>query len=133
MSTLTAIAESVREVPQWTQMKHEHLAQMNRIATQGYLERSQIIRESQAEISRIHQETYRSTSAANDRMHQRYIRSIREVEVYGQGNYQYELPAGYSHVYSDGNGNFIMSNDALFNPNFDWNTSRQWSLIEPIR
>ena len=130
---LVAIASSTREVPNWSRLKAQHLATMHGIAIKGFADRSRIIADTFREVSRIQNETYRNTSRASDRMHQKYINSLREVETYSQGNYQYELPSGYDHVFGDGNGNFILTDNALFNPNVDLNSAATWTGLNPNR
>jgi len=71
--------------------------------------------------------------AAQDSMHQSYINSIREVEVYKNGDTNYELPAGYKHVYANGNGDFVMTDNALFKPNVALAGPSNWASVAAER
>ena len=39
----------------------------------------------------------------------------------------------YDHVFGDGNGNFIMTNDAFYDPSSDLNVTGNWTSLEPSR
>lgn len=131
MPAMVAIASSAREVPNWSRLKAQHLATMKGIALRGFAERSRIIADTHAAVTRIQHETYRRTSAISDRAHRNYINAIREVEIYSQNGETYELPSGYNHVYGDGYGNFILTDNALFNPNTDLEHHAWWSPVSP--
>ncbi len=130
---LVSLATSVREVPAWTRMKLDHMAKIDGIMRQGFMERSRILAETTQEIMQMRHDSYRRRAAASDRMHQRFIDSIHEVERYSQAGSQYELPAGYGFVYGDGQGNFILTDDSLFQPNVDLDSTANWSRVSPQR
>lgn len=133
LPALVAIANSVRETPDWAGEKARHQGIMSGIEMRGFRERQRIMVDNQREISRIIDETYRNRSASNDRSHRNYVNSIREVEIYSDGNLIYELPSGYDKVYSDGNGNFVLTNDHMFDPNVDLDTNSSWSSVQAVR
>jgi hypothetical protein len=121
MPLLMAIANSLRPTPQWAKMKADHIAKMNQINAQGAAERSRIIAESNREISRIITEGYEQRQATMDRSHRQTINAIREVENYTTpgSSTTVQLPHHYNHVYTNSNGEYILTDDALYNPNLD--------------
>lgn len=133
LPAMVAIASSVRETPGWAREKARHLGIMNDIELKGFAERQRIMVDTQRDISRIIDETYRNQNASNDRSHRNYVNSLREVEIYSDGNMSYELPSGYEKVYGDGNGNFILTNDHMFDPNVELDTNSHWSNVEAVR
>lgn len=137
MPLLMTIANSVQQTPQWSKMKNDHIAAMNRIAAKGVADRSRIIAESNREINRIITEGYNERQAIQDKTHEKFINAIREVEVYqGTGveaGTEIQLPSGYDHVYSNGNGEYILTNDHLYNPNTDPNVNNlNWDTMNTV-
>ncbi len=44
------------------------------------------------------------------------------------------MPFGYDHVYSNGRGEYLLTNDALFEPNVDRSTNAaDWTRMEGNR
>ncbi len=135
MPLLMTIANSVHMTPQWAKMKADHVAAMNRIALKGAADRSRIIAQANAEINQIIREGFEQRQASQDRTHQKFINAIREVENYtvpGSGT-QVQLPNSYKHVFSNGNGEYILTNDALYNPNSDQNVNNlRWEPMQAV-
>ncbi len=121
MPLLMTIANSLRPTPQWAKMKADHIAKMNQIAAQGAADRSRIIAESNREISRIITEGYEQRQASMDRSHRQTINAIREVDDFTTpgSNTTVQLPYHYNHIYTNGNNEYILTDDALYNPNLD--------------
>lgn len=51
-----------------------------------------------------------------DRMHSAFVKTIREVETYRDGGGTVELSSGYDQAWSRGDGTYILSNKAGFDP-----------------
>lgn len=136
MPLLMTIANSVRPTPQWARMKSDHQAKMNQIAAKGAADRSRIIAESNREISRMINDGYEQRMKTMDETHRKVINTIREVDDYSdpERGGTVQLPHHYDHVYSNGKGEYILSNDALFDPNTDPVTNDdRWNSIEPVK
>ena len=116
-----AIANSLRPTPQWANMKATHAAKMNQIKAQGAADRSRIIADTHREISQMITDGYNKRQAITDKTHERFINTIREVDNYTTPGSEttVQLPSHYEHVYSNGNGEYLLTNDALYNPNTD--------------
>lgn len=70
---------------------------------------------------------------SNDKIHQDFVKTIREVENYQDASGKVELSSGYNHAWSRGDGSsFIMSN----NPNFDPSSvlqDQQWKQMKKVQ
>jgi hypothetical protein len=73
---------------------------------------------------------YYARSAAYDRMGENYSEAIRGVDSYidPTSDYSPELPGGYDHAWSNGLGEYIVSNDHMFDPNL--NSTMNWQQLE---
>lgn len=94
---------------------------------------SETIRRNSEEIRQMFEQSYRERSAANDRIHQRFTESIRGVETY-RNPYEdrpVQLPSGYSNVWVNRSGEYILSNEAGFNPNVG--SSLDWRPLERVQ
>ncbi|MDA3963566.1 MAG: hypothetical protein PF961_22500 [Planctomycetota bacterium] len=110
------------------------MAKMNRIRAKGAADRAAITSRSNDEVNQIINDGYKRRQAIKDGTDRRVIDTIREVERYNDAGYghQVELPASYNHVYADGTGGYVLSNDANYNPNTDPGTNaRSWSVLQP--
>lgn len=135
MPLLISIATSVRMTPQWAKMKFDHLAKMAAIDRKGAADRAAIIAKSNREIRQIITKGHADRQAIRDKGHHQYIQSIREVNEYTVpgSNQTVELPHHYNHVYTNSNGEYILTNDANYNPNTDSNVNNQnWETMKTV-
>ncbi|MBC8107508.1 MAG: hypothetical protein H7Z14_13025 [Anaerolineae bacterium] len=135
MPLLMSIANSARPTPKWAQMKADHSAKMNQIAAKGAADRSAIIANSHREIMKMIVDGDRNRQASNDRSAYNFIKTIREVEDFQGPNDStpVQLPHHYQHVYSNGAGEYIMTNDSLYNPNTDpLVNNKSWDAMKPV-
>ncbi len=136
MPLLMAIANSVRTTPEWQRMKDDHAMKMNQIAAKGAADRSRIIAKSNAEISKMITDGYNRRQAIQDETHRKVINSIRGVEDYTtpDSGTSVQLPNNYNHVYSNGAGDYILTNDANYNPNTDSSINNHtWNTMEAVQ
>jgi hypothetical protein len=80
---------------------------------------SETITRNSEEIRRMSSESYRRASESQDRISQRFSEYIRGVETYKNPyeDRQVQLPSGYGDAWVNARGEYLLSNDALFNPN----------------
>jgi hypothetical protein len=131
---LMSIANSVHPTAKWAQMKMDHIRKMNQIAAKGAADRSAIIANSKREINKMIIEGDQQRQATNDRSSYNFIKAIREVEDFTGPNdtTPVQLPHYYDHVYSNGAGDYILTNDSLYNPNTDPAVNnRNWDAMKP--
>jgi hypothetical protein len=91
---------------------------------------SETVRRNNDELRQMFEQSYRERMAADDRIQQRFTEYIRGVETY-QNPYDgraVQLPSSYSYVWVNQNGEYILSNEANFNPNVGSNID--WRPVE---
>ena len=125
------IIASVRPNPAYAAAVGQFLSNMQRINNQGAMDRQRIWREAQQSISNSINQTYQENQAVQDRMAEQFGQTIRGVEAYvdPRTNEKVELTAGYSTAWSNGKGEYILSDSPLFNPSVelheDWTEMKQ--------
>ena len=125
LPTLIAVADSLRATPQWSKMKTEHAAKLSGIAAKGARDGAEITRKGMENVRRINQQTSDIIAStydpnAGDKSQRDFINMIHEVKDYNDPNdpgTSVQLPSGYNKAYSNGNGEIIMTNDVLTDPN----------------
>ena len=126
---MMAVVNSMQPTPQWAAMKAEHLAKMSGITAKGAAERSRIIAEGSRQLAKIRQDD----QTARDRQQEKFVNVIRGTEDYvapGGGD-PVQLPNNYDHVYTNGNGEYLLTNDSLYNPNTDAAVNeRTWETMQ---
>lgn len=122
---------SLKGNPQYSAAVSAWLANINRIQQQGAMDRQRIWREAQQSISSSIQQTYQQNQAVQDRMAEQFGQTIRGVETYvdPRSNERVELVGGYVGAWSNGKGEYILSDSPNFNPatelHEDWREMRR--------
>jgi hypothetical protein len=91
---------------------------------------SRILAETNRHVTDVIRSSYESRQAALDRVNARFSEYIRGVETYqGADGRRVELPSGYSQAWVNNRGEYVLSNNAGFNPNVllrgDWHPLRR--------
>jgi hypothetical protein len=76
---------------------------------------------------------WKNSNAASDRSHDRYMNTVREENtVYDAGSGQsYQVESGSNQYWMNNGGEYIPSNDTLYNPNMDPNVNQSdWQEAE---
>lgn len=133
---LALFTSSHRMNPVWTKARDdfftrlgniEHAGRMERIRLMG--EQAQAYAKAQSDASDQRMRSWEQQQASNDRQHEQFVKSIREVETWSDGsNGRVELTSGYDHAWSRGDGSYILSN----NPNFDPSSAFQDQQWKPM-
>ncbi len=128
MGLLKAIADSTRMTNKWFTMRADLQARLLKISRQiatdnmnAARKRSAILAQSSRDLNQISMDGYRNRQAIRDGVHERVIHSIRGTEVYTVpgSSETVHLPSSYDNVYANGQGEFLLTNDALFQPGVD--------------
>lgn len=106
-------------------------AQQQGIANTGALSRA-ISRSNDAFDAALAQ-SWKTRQQAEDRASREFSEYIRGTENYHDpsSGHSVELPGGYDHVWSNALGEYVLSNDAGFDPN--QHSNNDWVAIEPVR
>lgn len=97
------------------------------------MKRFEIITRNGHEIADIIHSTYANHTNAVDRAMDQWSQAIRGTQKYNSPheNYPVELPGGYKYAWTSGNGQYILTNNALFNPNEG--STQKWNLMDEKR
>jgi len=136
---LIAVLGSVRTDPAWQAEMNKYWAQLAQIRHKGNMDRLNASAAAHQERMNTLNETsdllmsgWKSRNASQDRMQERTIDTIHEQTPYTTpAGETVKLPSFYSHVYTDGNGRYILNNDSRYEPNTDPAVNqRTWQRIE---
>lgn len=134
MPLLMAIANSVRTTPQWARMKANHVARMQQIDTEAFIERSRMQAQFSREMRQIAHQSWKTRQAAGDEGHRQFIKAIHETDDFAvphSNDPPVQLPMHYSHVWQSENGDIVLSNDANYNPGIG--STKTWKEMERVR
>lgn len=130
---LHAMVSSFRLSPEWFSAFSQVQAmwiqnQMQSIRNAGAL--SRYISSVHNEISAMNRQAYENRQASMDRINSNFSRYIRGVEEYHNPfeSRPVELPSGYGHAWVNASGEYILSDQAGFNPNVGSNI--EWKSLE---
>ena len=113
--------EYLQVVQLWNQ------GQLQSIQSAGEL--SRYIAQVNDDILDITTQTFERQQQVNDRISEQMSETIRGVETYETpfDDFPVELPGGYENAWTTANGDYILSNDAFFDPNIG--SSVDWERI----
>jgi len=127
MPLLIALANSLGHTPEWTRMANEHARKINQAASF----KPSVLADTGKSASDILFEGWKQREASSNQSQRRIIESIHEVNTYATDTGSVQLPAGYNSVYSNGQGDYILSNNSLYQPSTDTSINQQnWQTIQ---
>jgi len=91
---------------------------------------SEMISRNSEEIRRMFSESYRQRSESQDRISRSFSEYIRGVDTYKNSfeDRPIQLPSGYRDAWVNSRGEYVLSNDANFNPNIG--TNIEWRRMD---
>jgi hypothetical protein len=91
---------------------------------------SELIARNSEEIREMFRESYRRRSESQDRISRSFSEYIRGVDTYRNPfeDRPIELPSGYRDAWANALGEYVLSNDANFNPNIG--TTTEWRHMD---
>ena len=112
------VVASIAPNLQWLHAVQAVSSNIASIQRQGAMDRARIWREAQQEISRIYSQAWQQQQRVQSGLAQQYSQYIRGVETYVDriSGERVELASGHGQAWSNGRGEYILSNDANFNP-----------------
>jgi len=127
------IAHSFRLDPQWFN-KYNQITnmliqqQIQRIHAIGQI--SRMVSQTYDEISKDMMDSYNYRQETNDRLADNFCKYIRGVDEYHNPIEErpVELPSGYDNAWVTGSGEYVLSDDANFNPNVG--STVEWRQLE---
>lgn len=125
------IYRSYKLNPTWEAAITQHYMTIDQINLKGVQDRQRIIHQSQQEISAMMEQGHLRREAIRDRSAERQIQSLRGVETYidPATHTSVELAAGYQGAWTNGLGDYVLSDSPSFNPARDLNG--RWTALKP--
>lgn len=125
------IYRSFKLDPTWEAAITQHFMTIDQINLKGVQDRQRIIHQSQQEISAMIEQGHLRREAMRDRSAERQIQSLRGVETYIDPATQtrVELATGYQNAWSNGLGDYVLSNSPSFNPVRE--LQGNWTALKP--
>jgi len=127
-----AIVSSMRINPQWAQAVETVRNNLGAIASRGAADRARIWHEAGEYTSKIQSEAYWNQQRVNASLANQFSQTVRGVQSYmdpGTGQ-PIELTSGYARAYSNNRGEYILSNDPLFDPAVAFH--EDWRPLQPL-
>ncbi|MCP4125149.1 MAG: hypothetical protein GY751_25735 [Bacteroidetes bacterium] len=139
---------NIEQNPKWVQYTKQVIAQQNAAAQQQFYANQQRLNNNQRNfeatqraivgandaVNQSIMDGYNTQSRASDRSQSQFIDYLRdEQNVYDPNSANtYKVESGYNQYYTNGNGEYIGTNDYNYNPNLDPNMNNQnWSNTTP--
>jgi len=121
---LALFTSSHRMNPVWQQAKENFLTQLGNMEHAGRMEKIRLMGEqaqayakAQGEASDRQMRGWEQQQASQDKQHERFVQTVREVETWKDGgNGNVELTSGYDHAWSRGDGSYVLTNSPNFDP-----------------
>jgi hypothetical protein len=128
----TTMLSSLRANPQWTAAVQQVVANMNNTANQGAMDRARIWSQAQREMGDMQRESYNAQQQSQTRIAEAWSQTTRGVETYvDPGSHErVELSSGYQGAWSNGQGEYILSDDPNFDPR---NLQGNWREMQKPR
>ena len=122
-TSLLKVANTVRPTPQWHVQSQALIAEMSRQRTANNWE---IIRRRGQQIGKASDADYakyKKDMSGGDAAQRQRVNSIRETDDFRDTTGSIvNLPMHYNHVFSDGKGNYVLSNNSQDKPGASWNS-----------
>jgi hypothetical protein len=127
-----AILGSVRVDPEWQGRVTQVQANIQAAQVKGAADRSRIIAKSAEDIRQIQNETYQRRQESQDRVSEKWSQTIRGVETFRNPSTgeTVELSNRYGNAWSNGKGEYVLTESPSFNPNTVSNEN--WTQLTPV-
>jgi len=124
---------SMRQNPTWIKAIAQFQKRIAEINMQGLRNRQQIMSRMYADLSRSSQQSWEYRQESLDRSAREFSESIRDVETYRDPStgFDVELPNAYQYAYTNGLGEYVVTNDAFFEPGRELNGN--WQPLQQVR
>lgn len=127
------IVSSMRTESDWQGRVARVQGNIAAVNQKGVADRQKIRQQSAEDIRRIQNETYQNRQHSQDVQNQRFSQHIRDVETFRDPNSgtSVELSNQYGHAWSNGAGEYILSDSPNFNPNAQVNGN--WTQMQQVQ
>ena len=117
--------------PVWGKAISDMFVNISNIQSKGAMDRSRIWSNAMNEIGEKQYQSWQNREDSQDRIAQNWSQYMRGVETYvdPNTNTSIELSSGYNQAWSNGNGEYILSEDPNFNPN-EYFQNQNWGELK---
>jgi hypothetical protein len=125
------VVASVQVNPLWDAALNRLALNLAQIQIESAAERSRIWSEAAAEVSRVRIAAWESQQASQDDIAQAWSQTMRGVETFAEPGdaVTVELQSGFDNAWSNGVGEYVLSDRPSFNPNTVF-TNQNWTRME---
>jgi hypothetical protein len=94
---------------------------------------SDTIKQNNDAITKMYSDAYAARQASEDKLAAKFSDYIRGLSRWQSPNQQYpvQLPSGYQYAWTSPSGEYVLSNDANYNPNVGSNLN--WQALKPAK
>ncbi|MEQ8765473.1 MAG: hypothetical protein RL885_16210 [Planctomycetota bacterium] len=129
---LEAISLSLQPNPRYSAVLMHLRNKINQQQLDALTKIGEINRRGQQEAWEIYQSGVKEQQASSDRLQESFNDYIRDVDDFQDvDGSSVKLPSLYSYVYSNGQGEYVLTNEPTFDPNDG--ASERWQRIDPDR
>ncbi|WP_417851479.1 hypothetical protein [Thalassoglobus sp.] len=124
---------SMRQNPAWLKAIGQFNQNVARIRQEGAVRRQQIMSQMYEQMRYSQQQSWEYRQESVDYVAREFNESIREVETYSDPatGFDVELPNSYDYAFSNGLGEYIVTNDPSYNPTAE--LSGNWHPLQAAR
>lgn len=131
---IEAISLSIQRNPHYAAVIMDLQHKINMQQLDALARRGEIARQGREEAWNTYQKGVRKQQAAQIENNRKFLDYIRDVDHFRDTDGStVNLPSLYSNVYSNGNGEYILTNEPTYDPNDDPNSLERWERINPAR
>ncbi len=129
------IASTFRVNPEWQARITKHAMAIQQTDQKGIRDRAAIQAKSAEDTRRIQQETYENRQRSQDTINSDFSQVIRGVESYRNPSTgeTLELDANYGHAWVNNHGEYLLSDQAGFDPNSVRGNTANWTQLQPVK
>jgi hypothetical protein len=137
---LMTIIDSFQWNSEWIQEYSKLLYDLWLKHLQSIMDQHEAVTQAQNEVSKIIQSVFENQEEVMERISEEWSEAIRSVETYdlapglneftSDGETSVQLPNGFNYAWTNGQGDYILTDSANFDPNVDLQTSYDWKKME---
>ena len=134
MPLLMTIANSLRMPPQWARMRANHIAKLEKIDLEAFVERSERHAQFSNEMQQILDKTWASQQESRDKGHEYFMKGMKEIKdfkVPGSKEPPIQVPIHFNHIWKSDKGSLYLAKNALDDPRPGSNET--WKKMEPAK
>lgn len=129
------IASTFRVNPAWQARMNQNAQAMQQIQLKGIRDRSAIVAKSAEDQRNIQRQGYENQQKAEDRSSTQQSQYMRGIESYRNPSTgeTVDLDSRYGHAWVNGSGEYLLSDQAAFDPNSVHGNTQNWTQLQHVK